>query len=310
VAINPFTSVSITGYNSSPPPDDGSQTSANKVEWAKHKTKLADPLKALAEGINTNAIAACNALALEDWVTVTTTATIAESDWNGGQLITASCSVNYPDPANFENGWHNYIYNGSTGVVALQATATGFFRRNDGGFASEYLIQPGKLAKVFNTATQWLAQGGDSPVFRGISYQFTSTFVTATELFTSTMGHTATCGTQFLSLTYSNAEVGNLLEVESQIFTITANNTNRRAAIFAGTATSSTPISTSILAFSGTDHLQEMSMRTWVTCTATAYTFLVRGGPNAGTHYLNGNSGWATDISPRVSYLKVTEYDT
>lgn len=51
MATNPFTAPVITGYNSSPPPDDGSKTSANKVSWDKHKTKLSDPIKTLAEAI-------------------------------------------------------------------------------------------------------------------------------------------------------------------------------------------------------------------------------------------------------------------
>lgn len=50
---NPYSSQSISGYNSSPPADDGSQTSANQLSWSKHKTKLADPIKTLAEAINT-----------------------------------------------------------------------------------------------------------------------------------------------------------------------------------------------------------------------------------------------------------------
>ena len=55
---NPFTSASISGYNSSPPDDDGSQTSANRVSWSKHKTKLADPIKTLAEADISNTSAA------------------------------------------------------------------------------------------------------------------------------------------------------------------------------------------------------------------------------------------------------------
>lgn len=55
---NPYTAVTISGYNATPPPDDGSQVSANQVTWAKHKTKLADPIKTLAESINTNVNAA------------------------------------------------------------------------------------------------------------------------------------------------------------------------------------------------------------------------------------------------------------
>jgi hypothetical protein len=39
-----WTTVTVTGYNSSPPPDDGSQVAANKVTWSGTKTKLTDPL--------------------------------------------------------------------------------------------------------------------------------------------------------------------------------------------------------------------------------------------------------------------------
>jgi hypothetical protein len=52
-----YSTNSASGYNSSPPPDDGSTGSDNLVTWAKHKTKLADPLKTLAEAINTDLVA-------------------------------------------------------------------------------------------------------------------------------------------------------------------------------------------------------------------------------------------------------------
>lgn len=52
LSTNPYTSQSISGYNSDPPPDDGTTGSDNLVTWAKHKTKLADPIKTLSEAIN------------------------------------------------------------------------------------------------------------------------------------------------------------------------------------------------------------------------------------------------------------------
>lgn len=58
MADNQYTSVSISGYNSSPPPDAGETTAANTVEWDKHKTKLGDPVKTLAESMDTNILAA------------------------------------------------------------------------------------------------------------------------------------------------------------------------------------------------------------------------------------------------------------
>jgi len=51
---NPFSAPSISGYNTSPPPDGGEQTAANEITWAKHKDKLADPIKTLIETAITN----------------------------------------------------------------------------------------------------------------------------------------------------------------------------------------------------------------------------------------------------------------
>ena len=51
--VDIYTPPSISGYNSSPPSDDGSNTSANEVLWATHKNKLGDPLKTYADAINT-----------------------------------------------------------------------------------------------------------------------------------------------------------------------------------------------------------------------------------------------------------------
>lgn len=40
----PFTTTSVSNYNANPPADDGSQVSANRVQWSTQKTKLADPV--------------------------------------------------------------------------------------------------------------------------------------------------------------------------------------------------------------------------------------------------------------------------
>ncbi len=58
MATNPYTSVNISGYNTNPPPDDGTTGADNQLKWSKHKDKIGDPLKNLAEGIDTNVLAA------------------------------------------------------------------------------------------------------------------------------------------------------------------------------------------------------------------------------------------------------------
>ena len=40
-----FTSPSLSGYNASPPPNDGSTGANNQVDWSKHIDKIGDPLR-------------------------------------------------------------------------------------------------------------------------------------------------------------------------------------------------------------------------------------------------------------------------
>lgn len=54
---SPYSSVSISGYNASPPSDDGSQVTSNQLEWSKHTDKIGDPLKTAIEAINTELVA-------------------------------------------------------------------------------------------------------------------------------------------------------------------------------------------------------------------------------------------------------------
>jgi hypothetical protein len=51
-----YSSQSASGYNSSPPPDDGTHVASNQITWAGIKAKLADVLKTLADAINTQLV--------------------------------------------------------------------------------------------------------------------------------------------------------------------------------------------------------------------------------------------------------------
>lgn len=53
-----YTTLATSGYNSSPPADDGSQVAANLISWATQKTKLTDPVKTLADAINSALVTA------------------------------------------------------------------------------------------------------------------------------------------------------------------------------------------------------------------------------------------------------------
>lgn len=59
---NPYEPVTVTNYNLSPPADDGTQTSTNKITWAGIRSKLTDPLEAAIEDIDSNVTAAMSKL--------------------------------------------------------------------------------------------------------------------------------------------------------------------------------------------------------------------------------------------------------
>lgn len=69
-----YPGVSISGYNSSPPADDGSATEANKTKWSTIKTKITDPIKTLAEAINTALATAFDYSTIDKTANYTTTA--------------------------------------------------------------------------------------------------------------------------------------------------------------------------------------------------------------------------------------------
>ena len=58
MADNLYTQPTLTGYNSTPPGDDGSQTATNALTWAKHTGKIGDPLKNFATDMDANILSA------------------------------------------------------------------------------------------------------------------------------------------------------------------------------------------------------------------------------------------------------------
>jgi len=118
---NKYSSQSISGYNSSPPADDGTVSEANKVKWATHKTKLADPIKTLTEAVN-SAIAGH----VDRGPTAVTTATTLDAT-HFNEVIEASgtSEITLTDASTLTAGWFVDIINkGSGNIPILRATAS------------------------------------------------------------------------------------------------------------------------------------------------------------------------------------------
>lgn len=98
-----YPGVSISGYNTAPPPDDGSQTLSNKVTWnASIKSKLADPLKNLAQAINT---ALVNVLNLASRSVVASTEAALSDHWRTLEVSGSSITITLPDAATAGSGY-------------------------------------------------------------------------------------------------------------------------------------------------------------------------------------------------------------
>ena len=111
-----YTSVVVTGYNATPPSDDGAQTDANKVKWSYHKTKIGDPLNNAIAAINTALVTAFDASAAAKTISYTTTAA------DNGKLIeanTAAIVISLLDAATAAAGYTVSIYNGSAAAITV-----------------------------------------------------------------------------------------------------------------------------------------------------------------------------------------------
>lgn len=108
-----YASKSATGYNSSPPADDGSQTAANLVKWSTIKTKLADPGKTLADDINTALVAAFDYSVRSITSSDNTVAGDHMRMVEIASTVTTAVTVSLGDAATMTTAYRTYIKNSS-----------------------------------------------------------------------------------------------------------------------------------------------------------------------------------------------------
>ncbi len=84
MSTNPYTTQAASGYDSSPPADDGSAVAANQVKWSTIKSKITDPIKTLADNINSAVLSAFGSVV---------TTTNDDSNQMGGSLAFATSTL-------------------------------------------------------------------------------------------------------------------------------------------------------------------------------------------------------------------------
>jgi hypothetical protein len=131
-----YTSQSAAGYNSSPPPDDGSQGANNQITWGTTiKAKLADPIKALADAINSQLT---TALDLSPRAISTPDSAVASDHWRTLE-VTGTTTITLSDAATMTKKYVVGIANLGVGTVTV-TRATGANTVN--GTAADFTIPP------------------------------------------------------------------------------------------------------------------------------------------------------------------------
>lgn len=156
-----YSTKSATGYNTSPPSDDGTANAANQLNWSKHITKIGDPIKNLADAINAALVAHFDVDTIAKTAAYTTTAdddrrtvectsspTItlgAAASMGTGYVVTVKCVSGTTTVATSDT------IDGSASNRTLTAGASETYVVNQA--ANAYLIQQLKGITADDTAT-------------------------------------------------------------------------------------------------------------------------------------------------------------
>lgn len=151
---DPYTPVSITGYNSNPPVDDGSQTEANRVKWSTIKTKITDPVKTRTDTMDTNIAAAFGKV--DSGVTSTAISyTVISTDQ--GKLVRATASgitITTPDATDVDSPFVFELLNDSSGDITLDGSGS---QTVDGD--ASVTVPAGTGARVRTDGSNWFTGG-------------------------------------------------------------------------------------------------------------------------------------------------------
>lgn len=147
---NPYTTVTVTNYNTSPPADDASAVASNQLFWSKHKDKLGDPLKTAIEGVNTNVLAAFAELDLNQSRAITVNDTQLAADER--KLISATGTITYTllPAVTATAGFTVTVLNAGTGIVTVEGDGSELINN-----ALNRALDPNEVLKIRCNGSGW-----------------------------------------------------------------------------------------------------------------------------------------------------------
>ena len=120
-----YSSKSISGYNASPPADDGSVVDTNKTKWAQVTDKIGGPVKTLAEAINDALVTHFDL----GPVSISANDTLDDTHYGKTIEVSAGATLTLTDASTLGTGWNVLVKNVDTtsvSTIAPQTTADTF----------------------------------------------------------------------------------------------------------------------------------------------------------------------------------------
>lgn len=119
-----YVAPSISGYNATPPSDDGAETTNNRIDWSKIKTKLTDPIRNYADSISSAVSSAFSGVILGRIEDKAVGFSVAASDSGKVFRCTAALTVTLAAATDLRHGFSFSIRNDSSGNVVIDPASS------------------------------------------------------------------------------------------------------------------------------------------------------------------------------------------
>lgn len=136
-----YSTQSVSGYNSSPPVDDGTQTGANQVKWSTIKSKLTDPPKTALEAIDAALVSAFDYSVNQKTSAYTTVAGDHMRTVEIAPNVSSGVTISLGDASTMGVGYIVRVKNSGTSTGTIGRATSG---NTIDGAAADVILAPGQ----------------------------------------------------------------------------------------------------------------------------------------------------------------------
>lgn len=154
MSYSPYTPVSVSGYNQTEPPDDGTTGSDNQITWAGIKTNLTDPLNTAIAALDTNVTSAMTYRFMRAQSTQASNYSAVEADYGKVLSLSSNPVITLPDAGDVGEGWHITLVNVGSGSPYVDGNGS----QTINGFNGFELSNTGDFVTLMSNGSNFVGQ--------------------------------------------------------------------------------------------------------------------------------------------------------